>query len=37
MEVTRTGVLLRPNNARVLYRPFEPPQSQRALDCIRRK
>ena len=30
MQVTRTGILLRPNNARVLYRPFEPPVSQRA-------
>ena len=36
MEVTRTGVLLRPNNARVLYRPFEPPQSQRAMRIIGR-
>ena len=36
MEVTRTGVLLRPNNARVLYRPFEPPQPQRAMRIIGR-
>jgi len=36
MEVTRTGVLLRPNNARVLYRPFEPRQSQRALRIMAR-
>ncbi len=36
MNVTRTGVLLRPNNARVLYRPFEPPNPQRAARIIGR-
>jgi len=36
MLVTRTGVFLRPNNTRVLYRPFEPQQSQRALKIIGR-
>ncbi len=36
MNVTRTGVLLRPNNARVLYRPFEPPSPQRAIHIIGR-
>jgi predicted GH43/DUF377 family glycosyl hydrolase len=36
MHVTRTGVLLRPNNARVLYRPFEPSHPQRAMRIIGR-
>ncbi|MEX0670103.1 MAG: glycoside hydrolase family 130 protein [Pirellulales bacterium] len=36
MHVTRTGVLLRPNNARVLYRPFEPTNPQRATRIISR-
>ncbi len=36
MNVTRTGILLRPNNARVLYRPFEPPSQQRAIHIIGR-
>ena len=36
MHVTRTGILLRPNNARVLYRPFEPTVSQRAMKIIGR-
>jgi predicted GH43/DUF377 family glycosyl hydrolase len=36
MKLTRTGVLLRPNNARVLYRPFEPPSPQRATRIIGR-
>ena len=36
MQVTRTGVLLRPNNARVLYRPFEPTQPQRAMRILGR-
>lgn len=36
MQVTRTGVLLRPNNARVLYRPFKPPAPQRATRIIGR-
>ncbi len=36
MHVTRTGIILRPNNARVLYRPFEPPLPQRALRIVGR-
>ncbi|MFM8735784.1 MAG: glycoside hydrolase family 130 protein [Pirellulales bacterium] len=36
MQVTRTGLLLRPNNARVLYRPFEPPSPQRAMRIMGR-
>jgi predicted GH43/DUF377 family glycosyl hydrolase len=36
MHVTRTGVFIRPNNARVLYRPFEPMQPQRALKIVGR-
>jgi predicted GH43/DUF377 family glycosyl hydrolase len=36
MHVRRTGILLRPNNARVLYRPFHPPHPQRALRIISR-
>ncbi|MFM7034234.1 MAG: glycoside hydrolase family 130 protein [Planctomycetia bacterium] len=36
MQVTRTDVLLRPNSGRVLYRPFEPTQSQRAMKIISR-
>jgi len=36
MHVTRTGILIRPNNARVLYRPFEPTLSQRAMKIISR-
>ena len=36
MNITRTGVLLRPNNARVLYRPFEPQLPQRAMKIIGR-
>ena len=36
MQVTRTRVLLRPNNARVLFRPFEPTQQQRPLKIIGR-
>jgi predicted GH43/DUF377 family glycosyl hydrolase len=36
MNVTRTGVLLRPNNARVLYRPFEPTSPQRAMKIVSR-
>ena len=36
MHVRRTGILLRPNNARVLYRPFHPPHPQRALRIIGR-
>jgi hypothetical protein len=36
MHVTRTGILIRPNNARVLYRPFEPTTSSRAMKIIGR-
>ncbi|MFM8498304.1 MAG: glycoside hydrolase family 130 protein [Planctomycetia bacterium] len=36
MQITRTGVFLRPNNARVLFRPFEPTHPQRALKIIGR-
>jgi predicted GH43/DUF377 family glycosyl hydrolase len=36
MQVTRTGIVLRPNNARVLYRPFEPTHAQRAIKIIGR-
>jgi predicted GH43/DUF377 family glycosyl hydrolase len=36
MHVTRTGIMVRPNNARVLYRPFEPTSPQRALRIIGR-
>jgi predicted GH43/DUF377 family glycosyl hydrolase len=36
MNITRTGVILRPNNGRVLYRPFEPPHPQRAMKIISR-
>jgi predicted GH43/DUF377 family glycosyl hydrolase len=36
MNVTRTGVILRPNNARVLYRPFEPTTPQRATRIVSR-
>jgi predicted GH43/DUF377 family glycosyl hydrolase len=36
MHVTRTGIIVRPNNARVLYRPFEPTHPQRALRIISR-
>ena len=36
MRVERTGILLRPNNARVLYRPFQPPSPQRAMKIVGR-
>lgn len=36
MNVQRTGPLIRPDNARVLYRPFEPPSAQRAMRIIAR-
>ena len=36
MHVTRTGIIIRPNNARVLYRPFQPTNPQRALRIIGR-
>jgi predicted GH43/DUF377 family glycosyl hydrolase len=36
LQVERTGALLRPNNARVLYRPFEPPSRERAMRIVAR-
>jgi predicted GH43/DUF377 family glycosyl hydrolase len=36
MEVNRTGTVLKPNNARVLFRPFEPSDPQRRLKIIAR-
>lgn len=36
LTVERTGILLRPNNARVLYRPFEPPSRERAMKIVAR-
>jgi len=36
MQVTRTDVLIRPDSGRVLYRPFEPTQPQRAMKVISR-
>lgn len=36
MPVTRTGLFIRPNNARVLYRPFDPTVAQRAMKIIGR-
>ena len=36
VSVERTGILLRPNNARVLYRPFEPPSRERAMKIVAR-
>ncbi len=36
IRVERTGILLRPNNARVLYRPFEPPSRERAMKIVAR-
>lgn len=36
MQVTRTDVLLKPDSGRVLYRPFEPTQPQRAMKVISR-
>ena len=34
MDVRRTGIILKPNNSRVLCRPFELRDSQRALKII---
>ena len=31
MEVKRTGIVLKPNNSRVLFRPFEPATQERIL------
>ena len=36
MEVKRTGIALKPNNTRVLFRPFEPADQERALKIIAR-
>jgi predicted GH43/DUF377 family glycosyl hydrolase len=36
MEVKRSGTVLLPNNSRVLFRPFEPNDSQRVLKIIAR-
>ena len=36
IRVERTGIMLRPNNARVLYRPFEPPSRERAMKIVAR-
>jgi len=36
MEVKRTGIVLKPNNSRVLFRPFEPATQERILKIIAR-
>jgi predicted GH43/DUF377 family glycosyl hydrolase len=36
LDVKRTGILLKPNNARVLFRPFEPTSTERYLRIISR-
>src|SRR5262245_21182725 len=36
MEVRRTGILIQPNNSRVLFRPFEPDDARRTLKIIAR-
>lgn len=36
MQVIRTDIVLRPDSSRVLYRPFEPTQPQRAMKVISR-
>jgi predicted GH43/DUF377 family glycosyl hydrolase len=36
MDVRRTGIHIRPNNARVLFRPFEPTNPERFLKIIAR-
>src|SRR5712672_61859 len=36
MEVKRTGIVLKPNNSRVLFRPFEPGNQERILKIIGR-
>src|ERR1700688_681236 len=36
MGVKRTGIVLAPNNTRVLFRPFEPADQERALKIIAR-
>ena len=36
VNVKRTGIVLKPNNTRVLFRPFEPADQERALKIIAR-
>ena len=36
VEVKRTGIVLKPNNSRVLFRPFEPANPERPLKIIAR-
>jgi predicted GH43/DUF377 family glycosyl hydrolase len=36
MRIERTGIVLSPNNRRVVFRPFEPPSDDRALRIIAR-
>jgi predicted GH43/DUF377 family glycosyl hydrolase len=36
MDVKRTGIVLKPNNTRVLFRPFEPTNPERVLKIIAR-
>ncbi len=36
MPVNRSDILLKPNNRRVLYRPFEPPTADRAMKIVAR-
>ena len=36
MDVKRTGIVLKPNNSRVLFRPFEPATQERILKIIAR-
>ena len=36
MDVKRTGIVLKPNNSRVLFRPFEPDNQERILKIIAR-
>ena len=34
VAVKRTGIVLKPNNSRVLFRPFEPADQERVLKII---
>ena len=36
MELKRTDIILKPNNARVLFRPFEPADRNRAMRIVAR-
>ena len=36
MHVKRTGIVLRPNNSRVVFRPFEPMSAERVTRIIAR-